>query len=213
MGELRRVRGGVAPPPSLPENIHYSKRQILNVQSKRILADLVIPHIKDGASIALSVGTTPDVVVEHLSAKFNLKIFTNNLNVAMHASAQDSWSVTMPGGKVRPGDRDILGASVEEFFDRYKVDFGIFGVGGVSPDGDLFDFWEEEIAIRAAIQNNCRHSFLVLDHSKFGRSAHVRGGHICDVSHVFCDAPPPQSVLVQLAESATQLFIPENGGV
>lgn len=206
------MRGGVAPPPPPRDNIHYSERQMLNAHSKRVLAGLVVPHIEDGASIALSVGTTPDVVIGHLSTKSDLKIFTNNLNVAMHASAQDGWLVTVPGGKVRPGDRDILGASVEEFFGRYQVDFGIFGVGGVGPNGDLFDFWEEEIAIRAAIQNNCRHSFLVLDHSKFGRSAHVRGGHICDVSHVFCDAPPPKSVLAQLAGSATRLITPENEG-
>jgi DeoR family glycerol-3-phosphate regulon repressor len=209
VGELRRVRGGVAPPPHNFNNIHYSKRQVLNVGPKKMLAELVAGHIQDGASIALSVGTTPEVVIDCLRAKSGLKIFTNNLNVAMRASAQDDWVVTVPGGKLRSGDRDILGPSVEDFFHGYEVDFGIFGVAGVGAGGELFDFWEEEVAIRAAILNNCRHSFLVLDHTKFARAAHVRGGHLCDVSHVFCNALPPKHLLDQLENAPTQLFTPE----
>lgn len=213
LGELRRIRGGVAPPPSMPDNIHYSKRRVLNAHAKKTVGDLARDFIHDDASIALSVGTTPEVVIDCLSSKSGLKIFTNNLNVAMLASAQEDWSVTIPGGKIRSGDRDILGLSVEEFFVRYEVDFGIFGVAGVSETGDLLDFSEEEVASRAAIQRNCRQSFLVLDHSKFGRPAHVRGGHIRDVSHVFCDAMPPQSVLDSLKGSQTRILTPESGAL
>ena len=36
-------------------------------------------------------------------------------------------------------------------------------------DGTLLDFHEDEVAARQSILSNCRKSFLVLDHSKFGR--------------------------------------------
>lgn len=190
LGELRRVWGGVEPPP-VSGNLLYAKRKIMNVAAKRQIAIEVAKHIPDGSTIALSIGTTPEMVIEALQEKANLKVFTNNLNVAMQASERHDWSVTIAGGSVRPGDKDILGSDVEAFFDRFEVDFGIFGVAGVTPDGGLLDFSEAEVGSRRAILNNCRTSFLVMDHTKFGRTAHVRGGHLSDVSCLFCDAPIP----------------------
>ena len=190
LGELRRVWGGVEPPP-VSGNLLYAKRKIMNVTAKRQIAIEVAKHIPDGSTIALSIGTTPEMVIEALQEKANLKVFTNNLNVAMQASERHDWSVTIAGGSVRPGDKDILGSDVEAFFDRFEVDFGIFGVAGVTPDGGLLDFSEAEVGSRRAILNNCRTSFLVMDHTKFGRTAHVRGGHLSDVSCLFCDAPIP----------------------
>ena len=190
LGELRRVWGGVEPPP-VSGNLLYAKRRIMNVSAKRRIATEVARHIPDGSSIALSIGTTPEMVIEALQDKTDLKVFTNNLNVAMRASERHDWSVVIAGGSIRPGDRDILGPNVEAFFARFEVDFGIFGVAGVTADGGLLDFSEAEVDSRRTILKNCRTSFLVMDHSKFGRPAHVRGGHMSDVSHIFCDLPIP----------------------
>jgi DeoR family glycerol-3-phosphate regulon repressor len=115
----------------------------------------------------------------------------------------------LPGGAVRLRDRDIIGPQVDDFFARYCVDYGIFGVGGVAYDGSLLDFTEEEVQSRAAIQANCNSSYLVLDHSKFDRRAHVRGGHISTLSKVFCDAKPPPAIADILTQSNTPIFIPQ----
>lgn len=194
LGELRRVWGGVELPPT-SGNLLYAKRRIMNAEAKRLIARSVADFIPDGSSIAMSIGTTPEMVVEALQNKSDLKIFTNNLNVAMRASERPDWKVTIAGGVIRAGDRDILGRDIESFFNRFEVDFGIFGVAGVTRDGGLLDFSEEEVASRATILKNSRSSFLVVDHSKFGRAAHVRGGTLSDVDRVFCDQPLPAEIM------------------
>jgi DeoR family glycerol-3-phosphate regulon repressor len=55
--------------------------------------------------------------------------------------------------------------------------------------------------------NNSRESLLVLDHEKFGRSAHVRGGQIQDVSKVICDQKPPKEIYQLLNDSESELII------
>lgn len=207
-GEIRRVRGGVDMPVQ-SNNLMYSQRSALNFNAKKRIAELVAGHIEDGASLAISIGTTPELVVAALNDKSELSIFTNNLNVAMLACQHPDWSVTLPGGAVRLRDRDILGPQVDDFFARYCVDYGIFGVGGVASDGSLLDFTDEEVGSRAAIQANCNSSFLVLDHSKFDRRAHVRGGHISTLSKVFCDATPPSAIADILIHSNTPIITPE----
>lgn len=206
LGILRRTHGGVELP-APASNIHYSTRKILNLREKQRIASLVADEIDNDQSLAFSIGTTPEIVMQALTGHENLRIFTNNLNVAVTALENPSFQVTIAGGRIRHGDRDILGTTAQEFFANYKVDIGIFGVAGVDEDGTLLDFHEDEVAARQSILANCRKSYLVLDHSKFGRSAHVRGGHIQDVSAVFTDKPVPAPFADILAECQTRIVV------
>ncbi len=206
MGLLRRTHGGVEPPVPAA-NIHYSTRQILNLPEKQLIAELVAGKVANKQSLAFSIGTTPEIVMQALSGHEQLAIFTNNLNVAFTASETPGFQVTIAGGRLRHGDRDILGASAQTFFSNYKVDIGIFGVAGVDQEGTLLDFHEDEVLARQSILANCRKSFLVLDHSKFGRDAHVRGGRLSDVDAIFTDRPLPQAFQASLEGSQTEVHV------
>ncbi|KZK87221.1 Glycerol-3-phosphate regulon repressor [Pseudovibrio sp. Ad13] len=206
LGLLRRVHGGVEVPANRG-NITYKARKILNFEAKNAIGNSVAEYIDDGATLAFSIGTTPEIVAEALDTHEGLKIFTNNMNVAIAALRNTSSEVTIAGGRLRHGDLDVLGSSAEGFFKNYKFDVGIFGVAGVDSDGTLLDFNEDEATARQAILANCRQSFLVLDHSKFGRLAHVRAGFLTDVSKIFCEETPPASILSIIEKSSAELII------
>jgi DeoR family glycerol-3-phosphate regulon repressor len=198
LGVLKRRHGG-AELPVPGANLGFGERQILNQAAKEAIARTVVRHIPNGASIAVSIGTTPEIVVRHLVRHSDLKLFTNNLMAAIGACAIRNAEVHIPGGQVRAGARDVLGAEAEGFFARFKVDIGLYGVGGVDADGQLLDFREEEIRVREAIRANCRAAYLVLDGSKFGRPAHVRGGYLTEADLVFSDATPPAGLLDRIS--------------
>ena len=208
LGLVRRVHGGVELLPRR-QNLDYSERQILNIEQKTRIANAVARRVPDGASIAFSIGTTPEVTMQALVNHNELRIFTNNLNVAMIASSNPSFDVTIVGGRVRHGDRDILGAQTEQFFDSYKFDIGIFGVGGIDEDGILLDFNEEEVTARQAISRNCRQTYLTVDHTKFGRAAHVRGGNLSDIDVIFTDRDMPGWAVGMARKSHTDVVICE----
>ena len=150
------------------------------------------------------------MVVRALLKHKYLKIYTNNLIIAQTASTNPSFEVYSSGGRIRNGDFDMVGSPVENFFNSYKTDFGIYSVGGVDMDGSLLDFSDEEVQIKKAIINNCRESFLVLDYEKFGRFAHVRGGQIQEVARVFCDQHPPSDISQIIFDSDTELIVCDN---
>jgi DeoR family glycerol-3-phosphate regulon repressor len=209
-GLLRRRHGGVEPALE-HENIAYRARKVLHVNEKRKIAALVARHIPDGASLFFSIGTTPELVASALLQHRSLRIFTNNLNVAYVAATNDSFDVTLIGGRLRNRDRDVLGPEVETFFNSYKVDYGIFGVGGIDPDGSLLDFDEQEVRARSAILANSRQNYLVADHTKFGRNAVVRGGNIAQVSAFFTDTTPPDPIIAMIEKTGVDLHVPEPG--
>jgi DeoR family glycerol-3-phosphate regulon repressor len=188
-------------------NVAYACRQILNADAKLRIAEEVARHVPDGASLSFSIGTTPEIVSRSLLSHQQLRIFTNNLNIAMRVCENPSFEVTVAGGRLRNGDRDVLGAGVETLFSAYKVDIGVYGVAGVDEDGTLLDFYEEEVRARQIIRANSRASFLVLDHTKFGRAAHVRGGHIGEADKIFCDRTPSGNILDQIRQSGAELIL------
>src|ERR1041384_7911587 len=58
-GLLRRRHGGVELPPE-GENLAYPARQVLNIDAKRRIAQLVAREVPDGASLFFGIGTTPE---------------------------------------------------------------------------------------------------------------------------------------------------------
>ncbi|MBS0529284.1 MAG: DeoR/GlpR transcriptional regulator [Proteobacteria bacterium] len=192
-GLLRRIHGGV----SLPvqhQNLAYGSRQGLNPDAKRRIAHAVSSFIPDSVSLMIGLGTTPEYVAQALSNRVDLRVITNNLNVAAAFARNPDVEITMAGGTLRPFDRDIIGDTAERFFSGFKADIGIFGVGGIDEDGTLLDFHSGEVQARQAILANCRTALLVADASKFGRNATVRGGHLNDCHHFFTDKPLPEKL-------------------
>ncbi len=210
-GLARRRHGGIEKPADVG-NLAYGSRQILARSAKQAIAREVARHIPDNASVAFSIGTTPEVVAAGLLYHSGLRIYTNSLNIAMLACANPTFEVNIAGGRVRNSDSDILGPGMESFLSSYIFDFGIYGVAGVDDQGTLLDFYEEEVRARRLIHENSRTTILVLDHSKFGRTAHVRGGLIGEANKVFCDARPPQRIMEVIGESGSQLVICGGGG-
>ena len=203
---VRRRHGGVEQPPEAG-NLAYGSRQVLARRAKQAIARAVAQCVPNGASVTFSIGTTPQLVAEALLHHDRLRVFTNNLNIAMLACSNSTFEVFVAGGRMRNSDRDILGIGMESFLSSFKVDIGIYGVAGVDESGTLLDFYEEEVRARELIRENSGTTFLVLDHSKFDRAANVRGGHICDATKVFCDARPPEQIVEMLADSRTELVI------
>ncbi|HHP7236414.1 MAG TPA: DeoR/GlpR family DNA-binding transcription regulator [Desulfobacterales bacterium] len=206
LGIARRVHGGVQSM-NTPGNVAYAWRQILNLDAKQTIAREVARHVPNGVSIAFSIGTTPEIVSKALLAHTHLRVFTNNLSIAFLACANPTFEITIAGGRLRNEDRDVMGSGMESLFGAYKVDIGIYGVAGVDEDGTLLDFYEEEVRARQIIRENSRSSYLVLDQSKFGRAAHVRGGRIDEATKIFCDRTPPAAIHHLIRQSGAQLIL------
>lgn len=205
-GLARRVHGGVQRMNTLG-NVAYAWRQILNLEAKQAIAREVARHVSNGVSLAFSVGTTPEIVSKALLNHQQLRIFTNNLNIAMLACTNPTFEVTVAGGRLRNEDRDVMGTGMETLFGAYKLDIGIYGVAGVDEDGTLLDFYEEEVRARQMIRDNSRSAYLVLDYTKFGRAAHVRGGKIDEATKIFCDRTPPASICDMIELTGAQLIV------
>ncbi len=205
-GLLRRYHGGVSLPSSV-ENLAYTARQGLLQAEKQRIANLLAKHIPDDASLFINLGTTNEDVARALQSHKNLRIITNNLNVAIMLSNNPSFEVIVAGGVVRGRDHGVTGEATIELIRQFKVDFGIVGISGIDLDGTLLDFDFQEVRVAQAIIEHSRQVYLAADHSKIGRNAMVRLGPISRVDAWFTDSAPPEPLVAVLERSETQLHI------
>ncbi|MCP4115406.1 MAG: DeoR/GlpR transcriptional regulator [Desulfobacteraceae bacterium] len=205
-GVLRRYHGG-AGLASSSENIRYSARQVLCQDEKRAIAVKVAERIPPMASVFINIGTTTEEVARELVKKDGLRVITNNLNVAGILSRNPKIEVYMAGGIVRHRDCGITGHATLEFIRQFRTDFCVIGISGIGQNGDLLDFDYREVQVAKAIIANSSTVLLAADHSKFGREAMVRLGHVSDLDELFTDTMPSESMVEILTENGVTLHV------
>jgi len=190
-------------------NTPFDQRTGTNKLEKSDIGEAAVELIPDGATIFISIGSTPLSVAKALRRRKNLTVITNNLSAAMVLSDELSNRIILPGGEIRLPDRDILGDEVLDFFGRYRAEFGIFGVAGVALDGSLLEFHASEVRVRKRIRENSQVSLLVMDCTKFGRIAPAYGENIKDVDHVILDQRPDKEFNHLLDDIGDSLLLAE----
>ncbi len=206
-GFLSRYHGGAGLSIST-ENVDYRHRKELLLDEKHKIAKEVVSMVEDNTSLFINIGTTTEYVAEELVKNNNkLRIITNNLNVAAIMSKKSDFEVIVAGGIVRSRDCGVTGEAAVNFIQQFKVDVGIIGISGIDLDGTLLDFDFKEVYVAQTIIENSRKVFLVADHSKFGRNAMVKLGHVKEIDTLITDKEPPQQLIEIIKNNNVNLKI------
>ena len=209
--KILRHHGGAALPSS-SVNTPWHDRKATQTAEKERIAHKVASQIPNGSALFIDIGTTPEAVAHALLNHSDLRIVTNNLNVANTLMVKDDFRIILAGGEPRSRDGGIIGEATLDFISQFRLDYGILGISGIDSDGSLLEFDYHEVRTKRAIIDNSRHVILVVDHSKFGRNAMVNMGSISMVDAVYTDVLPPPGVMQVIAENEVQLELCKNKG-
>ena len=185
-GQLVRRHGGTSLPSSV-SNTSYAARHIERAAEKERIARLCAAWLPDRCSIFLSLGTTVAAIAHALTSRRELKIVTHNLEAARTLIEEPSTEVIVLGGALQSRNLGVVGAATLGMLENYRTDYLVLSVGGVDKDGTLLDYHEGEVAIVRAMMKHARRSVLVVDHTKFTRTATVRVAHLRDMSAIITD--------------------------
>ncbi len=206
LGLVTKIHGG-AGLPSQPSDLGYESRRGRLLDEKKRIARELAQRIPDGATLFIDIGTTMEAVAEALLDHRKLTVITNHLTVATTLSQRSEFQVILAGGLLRHNDRATTGEATREFLERFRVGYGIFGIGGVSPEGDLLDFDFRDIGVSTTAMKISRHKFIALDHSKFDTTAMVRIGTLAEVDAIFTDEPPPEKLRALIENLDVELVV------
>ncbi len=205
-GLLERTHGG-AVLPSGTRNIAYDDRRALNRAAKQRIASRTATLIPDNASLFLNIGTTTEAIARALRQHQNLKVVTNNLNVATTLMDSPTCEVIVAGGHLRPSDGGLVGDLAALAIARFKVDIAVIGTSAIDIDGDLLDFDAEEVRVSQAIITAARQTIVVADKAKFTRKAPVKIGSLSEVDHFVTDGIPSERLANACADWGTKVHL------
>lgn len=187
--------------------IAYEDRRLNQTQAKSAVADAAAKLVPNGASVALNIGTTTEMVAEALRLHEDLTVVSNNINIVPILRASRLKSLSLIGGDVRLSDGAIVGGDALDAISNYKVDFAIIGASSLDADGSVLDFDQREVSVARAILRNARKTILVADVSKFEVSAPYKISDAKDLDYVILDAPPPLDFERSISPRDTTLII------
>jgi len=205
-GQLERVHGG-AVLPSKTVNIGYRDRAQLNQSAKVDIARACAAAIPNDCAIFLNIGTTTEAVAAELLDHQGLLVVTNNLNIAMILSANETIDVVVTGGNLRRSDGGLIGDLAKETIAQFRFDMAIIGCSALSADGALLDYDLQEVGVSKAIIRRSREVCLVADASKFDRKAPIEVANVEQLSTVFMDRPPPEAFAQACRGAETRLVV------
>lgn len=183
---LSRVHGGAVVTSGV-DNVDREARRHVAAAAKAAIGAAAAALVPDGASLFINIGTTTEAIARALVRHRHLLVVTNNLNVADLLAGQPTIEVVVAGGRVRAGDRAVVGALAMDFIRGFKVDYALIGASAVDAEGTLLDFDIDEVRVSQTIIAQARTVILAADRTKFGRPAPVRIADMDVVDHLVTD--------------------------
>ena len=157
--KLRRIHGGAESLHSLQEEESNKDKAIKNVQEKSAIAKKAAELIKDFEVVFIDAGTTNELLVHEL-ANPTVTVVTNSIHHAASLVERDIPTV-------------IIGGMALNQIGQLSFDRAFIGMNGVDLESystpDL-----EEGAVKRAILENAKNTYILLDSSKLGRTSFVK---------------------------------------
>jgi DeoR/GlpR family transcriptional regulator of sugar metabolism len=159
-----------------------------NLDKKILIAKKAAEFVAPGNRIILDSGSTITELAKCLAGTMNLTVITNALNIALIVGANPSCELMVTGGEFKAPTLSLTGDKAAFFFRNIYVDKLFLATGGVSPACELTYPGFSDIAVKNAMIEVARETYLLADSTKFGRTSFASLGSIKCVQYLITDA-------------------------
>ena len=204
-GYLVRMQGGAVIAPRL-ENHFVSTAEDITFLQKQALAEEVAKLITDGQTLFFNSGTTTHHIARALKGKKHLNIVTNSLSIAMELGNTATFHVLLLGGEINASYGFTSGGDTQEQLSKYRADWAILSVDGVSAQGGITTCHPEEAIIDRLMMANAKKRLIAATGNKIGTAGFSR---ICDgdeAIQLITDSSCNKDALLALQERGVQII-------
>ena len=169
--KLRRIHGGAELPHSLQEEETIQEKSVKNLQEKKLLAQKAASLIKEQDVIFIDAGTTTAFLIKELSNK-DITVVTNSIHHAVQLVEKQIPTVMVGGSVKMTTDASIGGVALNQI-NQLHFDRAFIGMNGV--DENYYTTPDmEEGAIKRAIIDNAKQTYVLVDASKVGQTCFAK---------------------------------------
>lgn len=211
-GVVIRTHGGaVLSTDNSEARVDYRFRAQTNVQEKQAIAQLAVQTLPNhrlvlGADSSSTVMET----LRMLGTRDNLLLMTYSANILWEL-ADSSIDLIAAGGLLNRKSYSFQGLITRNTIRNYNMDIVLISCKGLRADG-LFDSDDEEAEIKRLMVSKCHKVILLVDHTKFDRSAFAKVLDLNQINTVITDQKPSDWWIDCFSTMNIELLYPEKIG-
>lgn len=197
-GTIRKVYGGVCSNQT-GNVIPYEERQEKNLEGKQAVGRTAASLVEDGDIIYIDSGTTTRYMVDYLNECKNVIVLTNSLDVINRAVVLPELNVICLPGTLERRTKSFVSADTVRTMEKYNIKKAFMASSGIAENGSVTNSSPLEYEIKKAALAFSKEVHLLIDSSKYGKSALLNYANISEMSKVIVDHNVGQGLL-QLCE-------------
>ena len=198
--KLRRVHGGAESLHFLQEEESNQEKSIKNIQEKTKIAQKAASLIQEYDVIFIDAGTTNELLVNELHDP-SVTVVTNSIHHATKLVERNIPTVIIGGVVKRSTDASIGGVALNQI-GQLNFDKAFIGVNGID-DGFFTTPDMEEGAVKRAILENAKRTYVLADASKLGNTSFAK---VAPVSRARLITNQTESEVIQKIKEKTEVI-------
>ena len=209
-GLLKRSHGGAVAIDGINAEIPLPIREFDQREEKDSIGKLAAGLIKDGDTIVLDSSTTCFSMIRHLHSVKKLTVITNGAKTAVELGKQGNIYVYSTGGIMREDAFSFIGDKAKDFLKDYFFDKVFFSARAISLERGITFSSQFEAELRKVMIHNSRYTCLLVDHTRFDRTAFYFLSDFRRIDMIITDREPPPEWKAFLAERNISVLFPEH---
>lgn len=170
-GRLVRTFGGAVPLGGREPELTPMRRRHLHSGAKEAIGRAAAALVHAGETIILDGGTTTAALARHLRGRRELRVITNNLQVAATLGEEPGIEVVLVGGALRRVSLATTGSLAAMMLQRLSADRVFLGADGVVAGRGLCEASAEQTRLKELMMAQAGEVVVLADASKLGRAA------------------------------------------
>lgn len=198
--KLRRVHGGAESLHFLQEEESNQEKSIKNIQEKTKIAQKAVSLIQEYDVIFIDAGTTNELLVNELHDP-SVTVVTNSIHHATKLVERNIPTVIIGGVVKRSTDASIGGVALNQI-GQLNFDKAFIGMNGID-DGFFTTPDMEEGAVKRAILENAKKTYVLADASKLGNTSFAK---VAPISRARLITNQTESKVIQKIKEKTEVI-------
>lgn len=207
MGLVKRTHGG-AISKGIPNRMElsFSEKTNFNLEEKVRIARRASEMIQVGDSIILDAGTTTLQIAKYIKDKIDIHVLTNSVYNLLELAESPGIEVSLTGGSLRKISRSLIGPLAISSLNSVHAGKLFLGATGVSLEKGLTSPNMIEAQTKSTMIRAADTVILVVDHSKFGKTALGKFGEIEEVQILITDKKAPSEVIERIIQKGIEVI-------
>ena len=189
-GLARKVRGGAVSTQSRSYQTPIMQRSALESEAKQRIGEAAAELLSPRETVIIDGGTTTLQMVKAINPGLHLTIITSSLLIASELDLKPEIDVMVTGGRLRHGEKSLVGSRAESSFEGLNVDSVFIGAAGISEENGLTEFNLEDTEIKLAAIRASRRVVVLVDASKMGQVTFVNVVPLQEIDLIVTNASP-----------------------